>query len=460
MAALRGVNVDGVVRLLEQRGYIEAVGRAEGPGQPVLYGTTDLFLERLGLDALGQLPPVEDFLPGRRGRRGAGGRAPAGQRVRRRLSWARRRPKATGSRRCCPAPGWAAGGSATTSSRTVGSRSTGRWRCSAPGSTRRCSGSRSTACRSAAAPGLVHYLLNKPDGVVTTASDPQGRPTVVSLVPDDPGCSRSAGSTAPPRGCSCSRTTASSPSCSRTRRTGSRRSTWPRSTACRRPAALRRLREGVELDDGMTAPAIVGVTSPGVVRIVIHEGRNRQVRRMCDAVGHPVRRLVRTRIGPVADRSLPPGQWRDLTSGRGPVALAGRGRPASGGKVASGPPSSMHGRWPYEHSAARPPSTRTPPSRSPSASRSCSGELMDRNDLVEDDVISIVFTATADVVAMFPATAARGHRVRRGPAALCGGDRGARRDAALHPGAAPREHRAPARETAARLPPRRQGAPR
>ncbi|HEX4081899.1 MAG TPA: SMC-Scp complex subunit ScpB [Acidimicrobiales bacterium] len=64
MAALRGVNVDGVVRLLEQRGYIEAVGRAEGPGQPVLYGTTDLFLERLGLDALGQLPPVEDFLPG------------------------------------------------------------------------------------------------------------------------------------------------------------------------------------------------------------------------------------------------------------------------------------------------------------------------------------------------------------------------------------------------------------
>ncbi len=61
---LRGVNVDGVVRLLEQRGYIEAVGRAEGPGQPVLYGTTDLFLERLGLDRIDQLPPVEDFLPG------------------------------------------------------------------------------------------------------------------------------------------------------------------------------------------------------------------------------------------------------------------------------------------------------------------------------------------------------------------------------------------------------------
>jgi segregation and condensation protein B len=64
IAALRGVNVDGVVRLLEQRGYIASVARAEGPGQPILYGTTDLFLERLGLADLGQLPAVEDFLPG------------------------------------------------------------------------------------------------------------------------------------------------------------------------------------------------------------------------------------------------------------------------------------------------------------------------------------------------------------------------------------------------------------
>jgi segregation and condensation protein B len=64
ISSLRGVNVDGVTRLLEQRGYIEVVGRAEGPGQPVLFGTTDLFLERLGLNTLEQLPPVEDFLPG------------------------------------------------------------------------------------------------------------------------------------------------------------------------------------------------------------------------------------------------------------------------------------------------------------------------------------------------------------------------------------------------------------
>ncbi len=64
IAALRGVNVDGVVRLLEHRGYIAGVGRADGPGQAVLYATTDAFLERLGLDRLDQLPPVEDLLPG------------------------------------------------------------------------------------------------------------------------------------------------------------------------------------------------------------------------------------------------------------------------------------------------------------------------------------------------------------------------------------------------------------
>src|SRR5580693_2105638 len=64
IAALRGVNVDGVVRLLEHRGYIATVGRAAGPGQASLYATTDAFLERLGLDRLDQLPPVEDLLPG------------------------------------------------------------------------------------------------------------------------------------------------------------------------------------------------------------------------------------------------------------------------------------------------------------------------------------------------------------------------------------------------------------
>jgi segregation and condensation protein B len=62
ITALRGVNVDGVVRLLEQRGYVEERGRAPGPGQSILYGTTELFLDRLGLASLEQLPALEQFL--------------------------------------------------------------------------------------------------------------------------------------------------------------------------------------------------------------------------------------------------------------------------------------------------------------------------------------------------------------------------------------------------------------
>jgi len=63
ITALRGVNVDGVSRLLEQRGYIEEKGRAGGPGQPILYGTTELFLDRMGLAGLSDLPPIEEFMP-------------------------------------------------------------------------------------------------------------------------------------------------------------------------------------------------------------------------------------------------------------------------------------------------------------------------------------------------------------------------------------------------------------
>jgi 23S rRNA pseudouridine2605 synthase len=82
---------------------------------------------------------------------------------------------------------------------------------------------------------------------------------------------------------------------------------------------LRRLREGVELDDGPTRPAAVRLVqeandrASALVEIVVKEGRKRMVRRMFGAVGHPVRRLVRTRIGPLTDRSLAPGAWRALT---------------------------------------------------------------------------------------------------------------------------------------------------
>jgi segregation and condensation protein B len=64
VAAIRGVNADAVVRTLQQRGYVEEIGRDPGPGQAILYGTTRLFLEKLGLDAVGDLPPLAEFVPG------------------------------------------------------------------------------------------------------------------------------------------------------------------------------------------------------------------------------------------------------------------------------------------------------------------------------------------------------------------------------------------------------------
>lgn len=63
ISQIRGVNVDGVIRLLTQRGYVDSVGRDDGPGQAILFGTSRLFLERLGLDGLGDLPPLEAFVP-------------------------------------------------------------------------------------------------------------------------------------------------------------------------------------------------------------------------------------------------------------------------------------------------------------------------------------------------------------------------------------------------------------
>jgi 23S rRNA pseudouridine2605 synthase len=166
-------------------------------------------------------------------------------------------------------------------------------------------------------PGLVHYLLNKPAGVVTTAHDPEGRPTVVDLVPGEPRVfpvgrldrdteglllltndgDLAHGLTHPSRGVP--------------------KTYLAEVAGVPGKAALRRLREGVDLEDGRTAPARARLTQTtptgAALEIVIHEGRNRQVRRMCEAVGYPVRRLVRTRIGPLRDHRLAPGQWRALT---------------------------------------------------------------------------------------------------------------------------------------------------
>jgi 23S rRNA pseudouridine2605 synthase len=163
------------------------------------------------------------------------------------------------------------------------------------------------------APDLVHYLVNKPAGVVTTAEDTHGRPTVVALVPDRP------------RVFPVGRLDMDSEGLLLLTNDGelTHRLTHPSFGVPKEylvqvegepsSGAVRHLREGVELDDGPTAPARVAVVAPGLLRIVIHEGRNRQVRRMCESVGHPVVRLVRTRIGPITDPSLGPGSFRPLS---------------------------------------------------------------------------------------------------------------------------------------------------
>jgi 23S rRNA pseudouridine2605 synthase len=172
------------------------------------------------------------------------------------------------------------------------------------------------------APDLIYYLLNKPEGVITTAADPQGRPTVMDLVP------------AEPRVFSVGRLDQNTEGLLILTNDGELAQLLAHPShaidkeyvaeveGTPTPGALRQLRQGVELEDGRTAPAEVGVLAPGMLRLVIHEGKNRQVRRMCEAVGHPVRRLVRTRIGPLRDTGLAPGHWRELT-GAEVRALAG-----------------------------------------------------------------------------------------------------------------------------------------
>lgn len=164
-------------------------------------------------------------------------------------------------------------------------------------------------------PGLVYYLVNKPAGVVTTSSDTHGRPIIVDIVPSEP------------RVFAVGRLDVETEGLILLTNDGELANliAHPSHGVDKEYLAevsggevssgkLARLRDGVELDDGVTAPARVSQPEPGVLRIVIHEGRNRQVRRMCEAIGHPVRRLVRTRIGPVSDRTLGPGRWRELTT--------------------------------------------------------------------------------------------------------------------------------------------------
>lgn len=163
-------------------------------------------------------------------------------------------------------------------------------------------------------PALVVYAVNKPPGVVSTVSDPQGRPTVVSLVKTTqrlyPVGRLDADTTGlillTNDGDLAYRLTHPSFEVDKTYRA-------VLAGAPVRERALSQLKAGVELDDGLTAPARVSRVTPDTIEITIHEGRKRQVKRMCDHVGHRVLQLERIRFGPLRLGDLQPGQARKLT---------------------------------------------------------------------------------------------------------------------------------------------------
>ncbi len=190
-------------------------------------------------------------------------------------------------------------------------------------------------------PDLVTYLLNKPAAVVTTASDPQGRRVVVDLVPAAPRVFPVGRLDYDSEGLLILTNDGDLAQLLSHPRHGVAKAYLAEVEGVPGAGALRALREGVELDDGKTAPAraVVVAThgSGAALELVIHEGRNRQVRRMCEAVGHPVTRLVRTRIGPISDARLAPGTWRIVAPDE-VRALYGAAldRPVGGGREAPG----------------------------------------------------------------------------------------------------------------------------
>jgi 23S rRNA pseudouridine2605 synthase len=160
---------------------------------------------------------------------------------------------------------------------------------------------------------LAYVLLHKPTGVVTTARDPHGRPIVVELVPPEP------------RVVPVGRLDADTTGALLLTNDGelAHRLAHPRYEVEKvyeaevegRPSddALRRLRDGVALEDGVTSPARIRRLAPSRVELVIHEGRKHQVKRMLEAVGHPVRRLHRSRYAGLDLAGLEPGSWRELS---------------------------------------------------------------------------------------------------------------------------------------------------
>jgi len=161
---------------------------------------------------------------------------------------------------------------------------------------------------------LAYVLLHKPAGVVTTARDPRGRPTVVDLVRHEA------------RVVPVGRLDADTTGALLLTNDGplAHRLAHPRYEVEKvyeadvegepDDEALRRLANGVELDDGRTAPARVRRLGPSRIELALHEGRKHQVKRMCAAVGHPVRRLHRSRYAGLTVEGLEPGAWRELTA--------------------------------------------------------------------------------------------------------------------------------------------------
>ena len=160
-----------------------------------------------------------------------------------------------------------------------------------------------------------YILLNKPAGVMTTRSDPQRRQTVVDLLGGVREYVYPVG-----------RLDYDSEGLLILTNDGdlAARLTHPRHEVERTyeayvagtpdEDAMAQLRRGIALDGRRTMPADVTIIGKRVLLITIREGRNRQVRRMCEAVGHPVKKLRRVRIGPITDRRLRPGEWRDLSA--------------------------------------------------------------------------------------------------------------------------------------------------
>ena len=194
---------------------------------------------------------------------------------------------------------------------------------------------------------FVYYLVNKPIGVISSAPAREVRRSVVELVPPFPRVYPVGRLDVATDGVMILTNDGELAYKLAHPRFGVEKEYVARVAGDLSREAVGRLRRGVRLEDGLTSPARVTVLSPKSVRIVLHEGRNRQVRRMLEAVGHHVVALTRTRIGPVSGRGLAPGQWRTLspsevrslweaTARARPAPSPGRASPRGKGSSAPG----------------------------------------------------------------------------------------------------------------------------